>query len=45
MGRWMGEHPHRDREREDMMAVFKGETWKGENIRDVNKENTLTRFC
>jgi hypothetical protein len=29
---WVGEHPHRGRGKGDGMGVFKGETWKGENI-------------
>ena len=32
VGGWMGEHPHRGRERGIGSGVSEGETWKGENI-------------
>jgi hypothetical protein len=36
---WVGEHPHRGGGRGMGKAVFKGETWKGENILSASKEN------
>ena len=36
VGRWMRGHPHRSRERDDWTGDSKGETWKGDNIRNVN---------
>jgi hypothetical protein len=34
---WEGKHSHRGRGRENGMGV----SWKGKNIRNVNKENIL----
>jgi len=36
---WVGEHPHRNRERGDGIGDFWGKTRKGDNIWNVNKEN------
>jgi hypothetical protein len=36
---WVGENPHRGRGEGNRMGASEGETWKGENIQNVNKEN------
>jgi hypothetical protein len=44
VGGWMGEHPHRGRERGIGWGISRGElTWKGDNIWNVNKENIQKR--
>jgi hypothetical protein len=40
VGKCVGEHPQRGRGRGGGIGVSEGETWKGETIWNVNKENT-----
>jgi hypothetical protein len=39
MGGWLREYPHIGRGREGGIRGSRGETWKGDNISNVNKEN------